>query len=212
MVIGKDRALMIDASALSKDHQEYVTTVPKALTDKSLSVIPTHLHFDHTGGLKYFDDIWVLDSKALAEFKQADGSYKIPVDAKCSIGTLGFIDNFEVAPFKPSRVVQDGEILDLGGGVTLKVIAMAGHTPADTMFFYQDANILFTGDFLCASFLIGGNDHLYASSTEKILKIVNKDTLLCTAHALEHITAIPVLHTSDFVDLKAFWANSTVAN
>jgi glyoxylase-like metal-dependent hydrolase (beta-lactamase superfamily II) len=47
---------------------------------------------------------------------------------------------------KVDRVVKDGEVLDLGGGESLKVIHTPGHSPGSISFVYSTDGGLFSGD------------------------------------------------------------------
>jgi len=52
---------------------------------------------------------------------------------------------------KVDRVVKDGEVLDLGGGESLKVIHTPGHSPGSISFVYTPDGALFSGDAVPAA-------------------------------------------------------------
>jgi glyoxylase-like metal-dependent hydrolase (beta-lactamase superfamily II) len=51
---GKDRALLIDTGLGICD----ISAEVKKLTDKSVTAVATHIHWDHIGGLKYYPDFY----------------------------------------------------------------------------------------------------------------------------------------------------------
>ena len=65
LVVGERKALLIDAGATAKHD---IAAVVNALTAKPVAVLPTHLHFDHLGGLARFDEVWLPDTSTLAGF------------------------------------------------------------------------------------------------------------------------------------------------
>ena len=199
LVIGRDKALMIDATAsITKN----VVPVLKILTDKPIAVLPTHLHFDHIGGLRNFEEIWLADTPVAAGFKQTGGEYVIPLAY-----SLGFIDNYkadDIPPVKVSRLAPLNSIIDLGG-VKLKVLFAPGHCKDEIVLFDETDNILFAGDYLYPSFLINGNAGEYASSTDRILDVINERTLILGGHAdSENNYLVPVPARADILALRDF--------
>lgn len=57
LLIGKKRALLVDAGATGRD----IHTALATLTQLPITVIPTHLHSDHTNGLRNFTSIALID-------------------------------------------------------------------------------------------------------------------------------------------------------
>lgn len=198
LIIGKDKALLIDAGA-SAEHD--ITTVVKELTHRPCAVLPTHLHFDHLGNIARFTDIWLADTPTLAAFKQPNGFYNIPVAY-----TLGYFEQQENVTLKPKRLIAPDEIIDLGG-VTLKVIQVAGHSPDGIVIYDLTANILFTGDHLYPTRLYSSDTPAYAASTKRLSSLINKDTLLLGAHVGNYPpAATPAMPASDLQDLKQFFS------
>ena len=197
LVVGSERALMIDAGA-SQTHD--LSKVVEALTTRPYAVLPTHLHYDHLGGIAYFREIWLADTPVLAEFQEANGRYLVPLSY-----TLGGSEGFHLPPLTPSRLVKPGEVIDLGG-VRLEVILAPGHMPDEIVLFDREDNILFTGDFLYPSGLYCDDLQAYAESADYLLGIVDAATLLLGAHP--HKTApeeVPAASFADLRDLKTFF-------
>ena len=61
LVVGEESALLIDAGVGQGNVLENVRTV----TDKPVRLVLTHGHGDHTGGAKYFDEVWCGEKEQL---------------------------------------------------------------------------------------------------------------------------------------------------
>ncbi len=85
----------------------------------------THHHFDHSGNL-----IWARETLR-AEIAVP------PTSVKLLRGKL---------PKDGVRLLADGEVINLGGGVQLRVIFTPGHTVDSTCYYLEDEGVLFTGD------------------------------------------------------------------
>ncbi len=204
LVVGNELALLIDSGA-SLDHD--ISRVVEALTSKPYAVLPTHLHFDHLGGLTRFKEIWLADIPVLNEFKQTDGQYQVPLSY-----TFGGSEGFHLPPFTPSRLVKPNEIIDLGG-VRLEIILAPGHTPDELVVFAPQENILFTGDYLYPARLYCGDLPAYAESTRRLLAIADAGTLFLGSHPHKDAPEdLPLTDINDLRDLNAFFiarANNT---
>ena len=194
LIIGREQALMIDAGASTGKN---IRKTIEALTDRPCAVLPTHLHHDHLGGLPEFERIWLANTPSLADFKQADSRYFLPTSY-----IAGDFRNFHLPPFNVDRLLADNDDIDLGG-VTLKVMHTPGHSREDVAVFYQDANMLFVGDYMYPGHLICGNARAYADSATRLLALINSDTLLLSAHASSRV-GMPVMTATDLADLKNF--------
>ncbi|MGC4011776.1 MAG: MBL fold metallo-hydrolase [Pseudomonas sp.] len=175
---------MFDSGANQKEN---ITQVARQITDKPLSVLPSHLHFDHLGGLHNFQSIYLVDTPFTARFRRADGLYQVPEPVY-----LGNIDHMTLAPFKVSRLVKPDEVIDLGG-LKLRLLSMPGHTPDEVALFDEAHNILLSGDHLYPSWLLAGNLKDYVASLDNTLKVINPQTTLYGAHADEDPSKVPAM-------------------
>lgn len=204
LVVGQCAALVIDAGATSKHD---LSAIIKKLTHKPVAVLPTHLHFDHLGGLARFTDIWLADTPTLAGFKKSDGHYHIP-----AAYTFGYFDQLGPAGIKPGRLIGPKDIIDLGG-VQLKAVPAPGHSPDGIVIYDQTDNVLFTGDYLYPKLLYSSNTKDYAAATSRICALVNENTLLLGAHANNTVPAeVPAMPVSDLRDLKDFFDRLAAGN
>jgi glyoxylase-like metal-dependent hydrolase (beta-lactamase superfamily II) len=169
LVQGSQSAALLDTGLGIAD----IRAVSRELTDKPLLVVNSHYHFDHTGGNQLFDEIAIhrIGAPLLAEptpdgfaelymeytkrvleawgpYKQADDLYFHLVTAERLVRPLpeGFDPAaYRIAPSKATRLLEDGDILDLGGR-SLEVLHTPGHSP-DCICLIDRANgLLFGGD------------------------------------------------------------------
>ncbi|GLZ88556.1 hypothetical protein Pres01_46070 [Metapseudomonas resinovorans] len=193
LLVGSDRALMFDAGANQK---EDITQLVRTVTDKPLSVLPSHLHFDHLGGLHNFDSIYLPDLPFIRKFKEGDGLYHVPEPIH-----LGNIDHLTLPPFKVSRLVKPGEEIDLGG-YKVKLVSTPGHTQDEVAIYDEANNILLAGDHLYPSWLLAGNLGDYIASLSATLALIDKDTRIYGAHADEDPNRVPTMAYEDVLKIR----------
>lgn len=116
LVEGTERALLIDTGT----HPCELDAVVRRFTDKPLRVALTHAHYDHAGGIAFFDEIFMhpADTVLLARLPKYEGRV---------------------------RFLREGDRFDLGGKV-LEVLETPGHTPGSVVFVDRAAGICYTGD------------------------------------------------------------------
>jgi hydroxyacylglutathione hydrolase len=196
LVVGSRRALMIDSGASTT---EDITKVVQSLTSKPVAVIPTHLHFDHIGGLHRFKTIWMIDVAATRELEDKSGITRIPAERH-----IGTPDGFTSTPFRVAKYLKPGAMVDLGGR-HIRVIYAPGHTPDEIVLYSPGDNMLFAGDFIYPAGLFSGNDQDYLQSANTVLEAINAQTTVYGAHAgrpREANSPPPILHYRDIVAVR----------
>jgi len=128
VILGSEKALVIDTMNGHEDIKKVVETI----TDLPLILVNTHVHPDHIGGNRYFEEAYI---------NQRDWP---------------FVEKFTFGQYekdKPKlKPVNNGDTFSLGD-VTVEAYEMPGHTPGEICLLLPDEKILFTGD--------GINRHLW---------------------------------------------------
>src|ERR1035437_273373 len=169
LVQGTDVAILLDTGLGIAN----IRHVAESLSGQPLQVINTHYHFDHSGGNRLFDDIAIHRAGAellqrpapegLAnayvdyverlltawdEYKSADDIYFHLLTTERLLRPLpdGFDPaSYQVVPSKPTRLLEDNEVLDLGGR-ELRVLHTPGHSPDSICLLDEKNGLLFGGD------------------------------------------------------------------
>ena len=147
LLIGENKALLIDSGLGIGDIKEEV----EKLTQLPIILITTHVHWDHIGGHKHYDNIYAHSGDA----KWLEDGLPIPVDfikkdviKDVKEFPLGFsIDDYEVYTGKPNHIVADKDIIDLGGR-QIQVIHTPGHSPGHICLYDINNKYIFTGDLI----------------------------------------------------------------
>ena len=198
LILGRDRAVMMDAGTGTRD----IRPVLKSLTALPITVIPSHLHFDHTGGLGAFDHIAFLDEGDLRA-RTKDGLFR-----PSRYEFLGAGDHLTDPVWRISEWWKPDSIVDLGGR-ELQVLATPGHTPNGLSLWDAQNRMLFTGDYIYPTtlyaFLPGASLSAYRQTARRLLATLPADTRLWTAHCCRagEDAAAPWLSMADVQDLAA---------
>ena len=192
LIVGSQRALLFDTGPGVRD----IAPVVRALTSLPLQVLPSHLHFDHTGNLHRFNDVALPDLPALRA--QAHGGVFSPGLYQ----NLGFVEGFERQPFRVAHWIVPGSEIDLGGR-RLSLVNVPGHTPESVVLVDRAANRIYSGDFIYPSdiyaFLPGANLSDYAASARRIEAMIDDQTRIHGAHGCDRppLVDVPTLSRSD---------------
>lgn len=141
---GTQRSLLIDTGLGICNISEVISQ----LTDKPITAIATHIHWDHIGGHKYYPDFYAHE----AELDWLNGGFPQPLETirgyvtdRCELPKDFHIDEYVFFQGKPTKVLYGGEHIDLGGRM-VDVIHTPGHAPGHMCFWETERGYLFTGD------------------------------------------------------------------
>lgn len=145
LVVGNKRAVLLDTGFGVGSLKSYVDT----LTDRPYDVIISHGHLDHAGGAGEFSQAylnekdWELAKNHCNDELRFFDVYHGPEGETEGIMKEDFI------PFRthPYLSVEEGMNFDLGG-VTVKPIAVPGHTFGSLAFLIPEDRVCITGDAL----------------------------------------------------------------
>lgn len=146
LLVGNEKALLIDTACGNYD----LAGLVQNLTDKPLTVVLTHGHGDHAGGVFQFETVWChpLDHDMVRDMTDEQ------VDGYCETMKKNDQNTF----FDTSRQrlpgphpcptllpLSDGQEFDLGGR-TVTVHHTPGHTKGEVVLIDHQSRILFSGD------------------------------------------------------------------
>jgi glyoxylase-like metal-dependent hydrolase (beta-lactamase superfamily II) len=209
LISGSDHAVLMDTGLGVAD----IRTVAEGLTGKPLVVVNSHHHFDHTGGNDLFENIAIHRSGATLleqavpagvasgymdytqrllgaweQYKGADDLYFHLITSETLLRPLpeGFNPGqYRVTPSKANRLLDDGEVLDLGGR-QLRVVHTPGHSP-DSICLLDEANgLLFGGDTINTgpiyAQLEGSDVEDFAASTRRLAGLADSVDRVFVCH------------------------------
>jgi hydroxyacylglutathione hydrolase len=198
LIVGQSRAVLFDSGSGTRD----ISVAVANLTKLPVTVIVSHLHFDHVGGISPFGHVAMID---LPETR-ADVSRGYFKPSRYEY--MGFFDGRGAPSFRVAEWLAPGAIIDLGGR-TLRVLSTPGHTLSSVALFDASSRRLFIGDFIYPTtlyaFLPGASLSAYQATARMLLEMLPTDTVLWTAHCCrknEGVSA-PWLSMKDLRDLDA---------
>jgi hydroxyacylglutathione hydrolase len=198
LILGTERAVLFDAGTGLKD----IVPVVRSLTNLPVTVIPSHLHFDHVGALGRFDRTALLDDPSLRARTR---------DSRLTLTRyefLGFADRLPAPTFRVDEWWAPDSTIDLGGR-RLRVLATPGHTPTSVSLYDEGRRQLFAGDFIYPgylyAFLPGASRNAYLSTTERLLSMIDPGTQIFAAHMEDPPAPVraPVLQVADLRALES---------
>lgn len=145
LVVG-DQVCLVDTGAAGS-HQGIVDVL--AAHDKTVAeidwVINTHEHPDHIGGNAFFQKAaeprFACHSAAVRWIEDLEAQHEErPIHAFDTIAGT--------EPVTITDRLEDGDVVDLGSGVTLEVIWTPGHSPGSVALFCPQEGVLLTADTL----------------------------------------------------------------
>lgn len=121
-----------------KEHIEDLTELP-------ITVLLTHGHVDHCMGAREFEDVR-MSKRDLASFNEhSQEGYRERLLNE-------YYPHIEIPPLQDAidseqvKNIEDGEVFDLGGGVSIEAIPVPGHTVGSMMFLIHGKNAILFGD------------------------------------------------------------------
>jgi hydroxyacylglutathione hydrolase len=196
LIIGTMRALLFDSGSGTRD----VSGVVGRLTKLPVTVIVSHLHFDHFGGIVPFEHAAVID---LPETRaDMSGSFFRPGRYEY----MGLVDGRAAPSIRVGEWLAPGSVIDLGGR-SIRVLSTPGHTPTSVALVDAQNKRLFIGDFIYPTtlyaFLPGASLSAYQATAKMLLDTLPPDAVLWTAHCCrkKEGVAAPWLSMKDLRDL-----------
>lgn len=191
LLVGDELAMLFDTGpgfANICDVVASVTTLP-------LRVVPSHLHYDHTGNLGKCGDVDLLGTPERLAQVTLDGYFTPGI-----VQHLGWFEGIDAPRFKVANWIASRDTYNLGGR-RVQVLQTPGHTDDSVMLFDEGHKALFAGDFLYAGHLLPSDLPAYLRSTDFLLKTIPMDTAIYGGHGVARLGA------QDLVDLQGVLHN-----
>ena len=146
LIVGTKMALLFDTGNGLGD----IKAIVDQLTDKPITVLNSHSHFDHIGGNYQFDNILSVSTDFSLANSRGIKSDMVTTEASpqalCKNLPDGVtLESHQIRPYAIEGVVKEGDIIDLGKR-KLKVLQITGHTDDSIALLDEEAGFLWTGD------------------------------------------------------------------
>ena len=163
LLCGEKYAILIDTGLGVSNIRKIVDS----LTKLPVMTVTTHVHWDHIGGHKYFDNIAVHE----AEKDWLSVRFPIPLQVvknnltriPCDFPRDFDINAYQIFQGIPQRILHDGDFLNLGGR-EIQVVHTPGHSPGHCCFYEPERNYLYSGDLIYK----GSLDAFYPTTDPKL--------------------------------------------
>jgi glyoxylase-like metal-dependent hydrolase (beta-lactamase superfamily II) len=198
LLVGETRALLIDAGATMRD----IYPALAQLTSLPVTVIPTHLHFDHTNGLRYFHSIALIDLPETRSRVNADGMVHL-----ARYDYLRAFTPQDAPVFRVTEWVRPDSYIDLGGR-RVQVLWTPGHTATSISVYDHPAKLIFTGDLIYPTSLYAfqpdASLSAYEETMARLLAILPPEVTIFGAHCCRNDVPAqaPWLEVIDLEDVK----------
>jgi glyoxylase-like metal-dependent hydrolase (beta-lactamase superfamily II) len=186
LIEGEQQALLFDTGNGIGD----IAGVVKTLTNKPVSVLNSHSHYDHVGGNFVYDKIYGMQTDFTLNRQKGQSNKRIGIEAStqalCKPAPFGINEKNHVGKaYEITDFVKEGSIIDLGGRL-LEIMHVPGHTPDAITLIDREAGLMWTGDSFYQGpiWLYADETDLkeYAKSLSKMVKEVPNLVALLPAH------------------------------
>ncbi len=145
LAVGDDKAALVDTGYGVGSIKGFVQT----LTDKPLTVILTHAHFDHVGGASEFECAYVPEKDLELTLLHSDKTARVQGLSANGVETTAeeltdVLSRDQLITYQPEAEFELG-------GLTVKMLPMYGHTAGCHCALFKEERILLLGD-ACNSF------------------------------------------------------------
>ena len=157
VLLGENKALVLDTGTGVGDLK---TAVESLTGDLPYEVVISHGHVDHTGGVGWFDEVylnaidWDLYPYPASVEARRNYAHFIAERSGLRYDYDPQTDIIEWPKLAKRLPLTDGQRFDLGGRV-VTAYACPGHTPGEMVFIDSGSRILFAGDAINGNLLFG---------------------------------------------------------
>ncbi len=173
-VRGRDQDLLFDSGLGHFSLRQHVSLV----TERSLTCVASHTHFDHIGSHHEFENCCVHRAEAAIladprnEWTCAD---RYATDEMFDRPPEGWDQTkYQIKPAKATRILNHGDVIDLGNRA-FEVVHTPGHSPGGIGLFEKKTGILLSGDIIYDGPLIDDAYHSeisdYVTTLERLAEL-----------------------------------------
>ena len=183
LILGDERAILFDTGPGVYS----IRKVVERLTDLPVTVLASHLHFDHVGNHQEFDRIALPDKPDLRE-RTVDGRF-----------TLDHVRHLYAVnvSFRVAEWWREGQVVDLGGR-KLEVLSVPGHTEESTALLDDESNQLFSGDYInkvgAWAIVPGYSLESYVATADELAARIDDGTVVWEAHGAEPLNRADIVN------------------
>lgn len=194
LIVGTERAILFDAGSGYRD----IRPVAKALTDRPITFVPSHFHFDHIGNSIPFEHVAIVD---LPHIRSRVQNGKLQLTWAEHVGS---IEGYDPPALRVDEWLTPNSTIDLGER-QLQVLYTPGHTDDSISLLDSKSGYLFSGDFLYTGTLFGflPNSGMgdYLQGVETVLDATTQQSRIFGAHRVGP-PGIPEQTIADVHDLE----------
>ena len=169
-------------------NQRECEALKRFLADNNLTlkmVLLTHEHVDHIMGTGY-----LVEEYGCPVYGHAGD---VEMGQKSDVQLRAFNLRCEMKPFKVTNLVEDGDVIELGGE-RIQVIHTPGHSPGGVVYYLPESNCALVGDTIFQmsigrTDLAGGDYDTLINSIRTKLLVLPEDTELYPGHGGATIVA-----------------------
>ena len=173
---GAERSLLIDTGLGICN----ISDVIRKLTNKPVTAIATHIHWDHIGGHQYYPDFYAHK----AELAWLNGGFPQPLERireyvvdRCDLPDGYDVNTYDFFQGTPTEILYGNECIDIGGR-WIEVLHTPGHAPGHMCFWEKEKGYLYTGDLVYKGTLTAWfpstDPAAYLRSLEKVAELPAK--------------------------------------
>lgn len=191
LIIGSDKAILFDAGSGERpEHIPNMRMMAESLTDKPVTLMLSHFHYDHIGDLDKFEGIIMIDLPHLRQrVKGSETRIHEPLSVYVSI-----FENID-GP-REIRVfdwIKPNEYIDLGGR-KIQILSTPGHCFESLTLVDHEKGYVFTGDFMYQHlggfvvFLPGSDLSVYVEAIDALLAKTKENYQFFGSHGLQRFS------------------------